>query len=70
MKRLEKLSKAELEDLVFDLVNALVMANSVSEAALFLQDLLTKKEISEKINIKLFCPLRWQRNNQRGWSYF
>ncbi|MBI2074799.1 MAG: hypothetical protein HYT83_03125 [Candidatus Levybacteria bacterium] len=45
MKRLEKLSKAELEDLVFDLVNALVMTNSVSEAALFLQDILTKKEM-------------------------
>lgn len=45
MKRLEKLSKGEQESLVFDLVNALVAAQSVSDAALFLQDLLTQSEM-------------------------
>lgn len=44
-KRLEKLSRKEQEDLVFDLVNALVKAQSVADAALFLQDLLTKAEM-------------------------
>lgn len=44
-KRIEKLSKREQEELVFDLVNALVQAQTVSESALFLQDLLTKSEM-------------------------
>ena len=43
-KRIEKLSKKDQESLIFDLVNALVQAESLNEAALFLQDLLTKKE--------------------------
>lgn len=45
IKRVEKLSKSEQEDLVLDLVNALVQAQSLSDAALFLQDLLTKNEM-------------------------
>lgn len=45
IKRIEKLSKNQQEDLVFDLVNALVQAKTIGEAALFLQDLLTKKEM-------------------------
>ena len=44
-KRIEKLSRGDQESLVFDLVNALVAAQSLSDAALFLQDLLTKSEI-------------------------
>ncbi|MDP2649222.1 MAG: Trp family transcriptional regulator [bacterium] len=43
--RIEKLSKSDQESLIFDLVNALVAAQSVSDAALFLQDLLTKAEM-------------------------
>jgi len=45
VKRIEKLSKKEQESLVLDLINALVLAQSVSEAALFIQDLLTKSEV-------------------------
>lgn len=45
IKRIEKLSKKEQESLVLDLVNAMVQAQSVSEAALLLQDLLTKSEM-------------------------
>lgn len=43
--RVEKLSKKDQEELIFDLVNALVLTKSMSEAALFLQDLLTKSEM-------------------------
>jgi len=45
VKRIEKLSRKEQESLVLDLVNALVQAQSVNDAALFLQDLLTKSEM-------------------------
>lgn len=44
-KRIDKLSKEEQQSLVFDLVHALVQAQSVSDAALLLQDLLTKSEM-------------------------
>lgn len=44
-KRIEKLSKSEQESLVFDLVHALVQAQTSSEAALFLRDLLTQSEM-------------------------
>lgn len=44
-KRIEKLTEKELGELVLDLVNAIVSAKSVGDAALFLQDLLTKSEI-------------------------
>jgi len=44
-KRIEKLTKAEQESLVFDLVHALVQTQTVGEAALFVQDLLTKSEM-------------------------
>jgi len=44
-KRIEKLSKKEQESLVLDLVNAMVQAQSVNDAALLLQDLLTKSEM-------------------------
>lgn len=44
-RRIEKLSKVEQESLVFDLVHALVQTQTVGEAALFLQDLLTKSEM-------------------------
>ena len=45
VKRLEKLSKEKQEDLGFDLVNAMVTANSLADAALFVQDLLTRNEV-------------------------
>jgi len=44
-KRIEKLSRKEQEELVMDLVNALVQAQTLSDVALFLQDLLTKSEM-------------------------
>lgn len=44
-KRIEKLTKSEQQGLVIDLVNAIVGARSVGDAALFLQDLLTKSEM-------------------------
>jgi len=44
-RRIEKLTKAEQESLVFDLVHALVQTQTVGEAALFVQDLLTKSEM-------------------------
>ena len=53
-KRIEKLSKKKQENLFFDLVNALVYTQTVGEAALFLQDLLTRKEaqnLSKRLRI-------------------
>lgn len=44
-KRVEKLSRQEQEELIIDLVNAVVSAKSLRDAALLLQDLLTKSEI-------------------------
>lgn len=54
VKRLQKLSKKEQEDLIFDLVYALTKSQNLNEAALFLQDLLTKKEaeiLSKRLRI-------------------
>lgn len=45
IQRLDKLSKKEQEELVYDLVHAVSTANSVGEAALFLQDILTQREM-------------------------
>ena len=44
-KRLDKLSKKEHEELTLDLVNSIAGAKNVVDAALFLQDLLTKSEV-------------------------
>lgn len=44
-KRVEKLSKKEQGELILDLVNAIVSAKRIEDAALFLQDLLTKSEM-------------------------
>lgn len=44
-KRLDKLTRKEHEELVLDLVNAIVGAKSVTDSALFLQDLLTQSEM-------------------------
>lgn len=44
-KRIDKLSKEDQESLVFDLIHAFTQTHSVGEAALFLQDLLTKAEM-------------------------
>ena len=44
-KRLEKLSKDEQEDLLYDLINAFSAVKSPTESALFVQDLLTQNEV-------------------------
>lgn len=44
-KRLDKLTRKDHEELTLDLVNAVVGAKSVVNAALFLRDLLTKSEM-------------------------
>lgn len=44
-KRLEKLSKEEQLDLMFDLINAFRLVNTPFETALLIQDLLTASEI-------------------------
>lgn len=44
-KRFEKLTKKEQASLTFDLVNAFVYCNNINEAASFLEDLLTRKEM-------------------------
>lgn len=43
-KRLEKLSRTEQENLLFDLINAFSLVKTVKDSALFIQDLLTKNE--------------------------
>lgn len=57
-KRLEKLTKDERADLLQDLINAFSALKSPTEAALFTQDILTEKEvtnISKRLRIaKLF----------------
>jgi uncharacterized protein YerC len=46
VRKIEKLSKNEQESLITDLVYALVQAKNADQAALFLQDLLTRSELS------------------------
>lgn len=46
LKRLEKLSKSQKEELAFDLINAFSLAKNPTDSALLLHDLLTKKEIN------------------------
>ncbi len=45
VRRIEKLSKKDQEELVLDLVNALVQAKNINDVVLFLQDLLTRNEM-------------------------
>lgn len=44
-KRFEKLSASELEDLIFDLINAISSVRTPIETALLIHDLLTEKEV-------------------------
>lgn len=44
-KRIEKLSKGDQESLTLDLIHAFTQTHNVGEAAIFLQDLLTKAEM-------------------------
>ncbi|OGM13688.1 hypothetical protein A3A76_02660 [Candidatus Woesebacteria bacterium RIFCSPLOWO2_01_FULL_39_23] len=44
-KRLDKLSKSEQEDLLFDLINAFAVVKNSEDSALLLHDLLTKREV-------------------------
>jgi len=57
-RRLDKLSQSDHEDLLRDLINAFSSLKSPTEAALFVQDLLTEKEVtnlSKRLRIaKLF----------------
>jgi len=69
-RRIEKLSKNEQRDLFFDLLNALVYTGNSGEAALFLQDLLTKKEVqilSKRLRIAklLIKGLTYQKVNRQ-----
>lgn len=45
IKRIDKLAKRDQDDLVSDLIHALVQARSVDDVVTFLQDLLTKNEL-------------------------
>ena len=47
VKRLEKLSKEQRLDMTFDLINAVSLVKSPQETALFLQDLLTSREVRD-----------------------
>jgi uncharacterized protein YerC len=57
-KRLDKLSQSDHEDLLRDLINAFSLLKTPTEAALFVQDLLTEREVtnlSKRLRIaKLF----------------
>lgn len=46
-KRLDKFSKNEQEDLIFDLINAFMVVDNPLDSALLLQDLLTEDEIKD-----------------------
>lgn len=46
-KRLDKFSRTEQEDLIFDLINAFALVNNPLDSALLLQDLLTEDEIKD-----------------------
>lgn len=46
MRKLERLSKKQQQELVFDLVYAFTQSKNVQDAALFLQDLITKNEMN------------------------
>ena len=45
VKRLEKLSKTEQEELLLDLLQAFQIIKTLDEVALFVQDLLTRAEV-------------------------
>ena len=45
IKRLEKLSKGDQQDLLFDLLSAFKAINTIDQVALFVQDLLTNAEV-------------------------
>ena len=45
IKRIEKLSRSEQEELLFDLITAFSLVKSVEDSALFIQDLLTEFEV-------------------------
>jgi len=69
MKRLEKLTKDERADLLRDLINAFSSLKSPTEAALFLQDLLTEKEVtnvSKRLRVaKLFLEGKTYREIEK-----
>lgn len=64
-KRIEKLSKKELLDLSFDLINAFKLANTPHETALLIQDLLTVSEIKNLAKRLRIAKLLIQDSSQR-----
>lgn len=68
-KRLEKLTEDERTDLLRDLINAFSSLKSPTEAALFVQDLLTEKEvtnISKRLRVaKLFLEGKTYREIEK-----
>lgn len=64
IKRLEKLSKKEQEDLVFDLINAFALVKNPIDSALLLQDLLTPSEIKNLSKRLRIAKLLLQEKNQ------
>ncbi|OGE16343.1 hypothetical protein A3F00_02355 [Candidatus Daviesbacteria bacterium RIFCSPHIGHO2_12_FULL_37_11] len=64
IKRLEKLTKDEQEDLLFDLLSAFQIIKTVDDAALFVQDLLTHAEVK-----RLSKRLRIAKLLSEGYTY-
>jgi len=64
-KRLEKLSRKELLDLSFDLINAFRLVKTPFETSLLLQDLLTASEIKNLSKRLRIAKLLLSRENQR-----
>lgn len=63
LRRWEKLSKSEQADLLFDLLNALVILKTLPEMASFLTDLLTSDEvkfISKRLRIAKLLLSGWK----------
>ena len=64
VRRIEKLSKSEQEDLLFDLLNAFQIMRTLDEVALFMQDLLTHAEVK-----RLAKRLRIAKLLTEGYTY-
>lgn len=65
IKRLEKLSRQELLDLMFDLINALRIVRTPMETAFLIQDLLTADEIKDLAKRLRIAKLLLQNRTQR-----
>lgn len=65
VKRLSKFSQKELEDLVFDLINAFALVKNPIDSTLLLQDLLTPSEIRNLSKRLRIAKLLLQDNTDR-----